>query len=444
MIDNEDRRDEPQETPAQQAEGRAVARRPWYRRRERVVAVASGVALALGVAIGIPLASASQITTSSVSAASGSVGYATQRGSQATQWGFGSQELGNGGYGQSGDGTGSGFGQSSGESDSSESAATTASSTQSRGVVIINTDLKYDDAEAAGTGMVLTSGGLVLTNNHVVEGATTIEVTVPSSGRKYTATVVGTDASEDVALLKLSGASGLATITADDDSESVGQSVTAVGNAEGQGVLAAASGEITALKSSVTTAAEGVVASETLDDMIQVSADIVSGDSGGALLDSEGEVVGMTTAASSGTATVVGYAIPIENALAVVKQIENGDTSDGVTLGYPAFLGVQVSSEASTGLSNGYGASGYGDGTTQNTVSGALIAGVIDGTPAAESGLSTGDTITAVGGTAVSSASDLTKDLASYRPGQKVSVTWVDTAGSSHTATVTLTTGPAA
>ncbi|WP_158514108.1 S1C family serine protease [Acidipropionibacterium acidipropionici] len=120
-------------------------------------------------------------------------------------------------------------------------------------------------------------------------------------GKTYTATVVGSDTTDDVAVLKLSGASGLATIRIDDDAETVGQAVTAVGNAEGQDSLTAAAGTITALKASVTTASEGAVAGETLRNMLRPRPDVVSGDSGGALIDSQAEVVGMDTAASSGT-----------------------------------------------------------------------------------------------------------------------------------------------
>lgn len=151
-------------------------------------------------------------------------------------------------------------------------------------------------------------------------------------------------------MLQLEDASGLDTVTIDDDDESIGDAITAVGNASGGGVLMAADGEITDLETTVTTSSDGATAGETLDGMIEISADVVSGDSGGAVLDAEGEVIGVTTTASSGTAVTVAYAIPIEDALDIVDQILAGDESDGVTLGCPAFLGVQVASEqAATG-----------------------------------------------------------------------------------------------
>ncbi|MEU1970993.1 trypsin-like peptidase domain-containing protein [Microbacterium sp. NPDC019599] len=314
--------------------------------------------------------------------------------------------------------------------------ASAATADESTGVVLIDTVLGYEGAQAAGTGMVLTSGGLVLTNNHVVEGSTAIQVTIASTGETYTATVVGTDAEDDVALLQLDGASGLATVTIDQDAETIGQAVTAVGNALGRGELLAADGRITDLETTVTTASEGTASGETLNGMIEVAADVVSGDSGGALLDAEGEVIGMTTAASSGTAAITGWAIPIEDALAIAQQIVDGDETDGVTVGYPAFLGVGLASE--TQAYGRYGLRGGG------STGGALIAGVYSGTPAAEAGLTGGDTITAIDGAAVTDAASLSDLIAGHEPGDSVTITWIDASGATHAADVTLAAGPAA
>lgn len=409
------------------------------RRRTRLTAMVSGLALALALALGVPLAVGGQVTSSAITSGQDAVVSGEGWNDSAGWPGSGQDSTGHNEYGQSGQ-------DDSGQDDSgqTQSEAVTATSEESAGVVTINTTLSYADESAAGTGMVLTSNGTVLTNNHVIEGATRITVTVPATGKSYPATVVGTDTSEDIAVLKLTGSSGLTTVKEDKDAESVGQKVTAVGNAEGQGTLMAASGVISALNSTVTTSAEGTVGSESLDDMIEISADVVSGDSGGALLDSEGEVIGMTTAASSGTTAVVAYAIPIENALKVVSQIESGKEGDGVTLGYPAFLGVEVASATSTTSSAAGEAGQQGRAATSSTVSGAQVAEVIDGTPASEAGLDAGDTITSIGGRTISTASGLSSALAGYRPGSKVTVGWTDTRGVSHMASVTLTTGPAA
>jgi S1-C subfamily serine protease len=304
---------------------------------------------------------------------------------------------------------------------------TTASAAQQTGVVLISTVLGYQSAEAAGTGVVLTSDGLVVTNNHVVEGATEITVTIGATGESYTATVVGTDATADVAVLQLQDAAGLTTVALDDDDTvAVGDAVTAVGNAEGGGVLIAADGTVTGLEESITTQSEGVSAGESLTGLIEVDADVVSGDSGGPLLDDEGEVIGITTAASSGSTDITGYAIPIGDVLDVVTQIVAGQDTDAITLGYPAFLGVQIATTPGGAAA-----------------SGATIAGVVEGTPAAQAGLAAGDTVTAVDGSAVADGDALSAALAGHVPGDQVTLTWTTAGGTTQTATVTLVAGPA-
>lgn len=312
---------------------------------------------------------------------------------------------------------------SSGTGTTSAQTATPASDAQQVGVVTIASSLGYQGGESAGTGMVLTTDGLVLTNHHVVEGATSISVTVESTGQTYEATVVGYDASADVALLQLTDASGLATVTLDDDGGAqVGDTVTAVGNAEGTGDLVAASGAVTGTDETMTASTSSSGSSETLSGLLEFSAAVVGGDSGGPVLDDEGEVVGMTTAASVGGTATVAYAIDIVDAVAVVQQIEAGHEGDGVVLGYPAFLGIGL---------------GTDDGT------GARVAGVLDGTPAATAGLAAGDVITAVDGTAVTGAEALTAALAGHEPGDTVTLTWTSAAtGASTQAAVTLTQGP--
>lgn len=410
--------------PAQTAP--ITPRTPWYRRRGPVACLAGATLLAGVFGIGIPVGAAMATTAPS---ASGAISSVLPRASDA----YGSQQAV---YPQQGTTT--------------QTEATEADADESTGVAIIETVLGYQSAEAAGTGLVLTDDGLILTNNHVVEGSTEISVTIASTGETYSATVVGTDAEDDVAVLQLDGASGLDTVSIDDDDESIGQAITAVGNASGGGVLMAADGEITDLESTVTTSSEGSAAGETLDGMIEIAADVVSGDSGGAVLDAEGEVIGVTTAASSGTAVTVAYAIPIEDALDIVDQILAGDESDGVTLGYPAFLGVQVASDqATTSTVPGSSAGGYTsggrpvDGASSGAV-GATVAGVIDGTPAAQIGLAAGDTITAVDGTGVVDSAGLTEVLATYDAGDAVTITWTDASGATQSASVTLIEGPAA
>jgi S1-C subfamily serine protease len=307
---------------------------------------------------------------------------------------------------------------------STTSVTTSATVAQQVGVVDINTVLGYQSARAAGTGMILTSTGEVLTNNHVINGATSISVTVVSTGKTYPATVVGTDPTEDVAVIQLQNASGLQTANIGDSSTvDVGETVTGVGNAGGVGgTPSAASGTVEALNQSITASDESGQDAETLTGLIETNAQIVAGDSGGPLYDSSGKIVGMDTAASSnGRVTNVAYAIPINHALAIADQIETGTETSTIHIGNPGFLGVSVA----------------------DTASGAAIASVVANGPAAKAGLAAGDVITAINGTKITSATSLHNALSGADPGQTITVTWTDSSGQTHHASVTLSTGPA-
>ncbi|HEU5386403.1 MAG TPA: S1C family serine protease [Streptosporangiaceae bacterium] len=303
---------------------------------------------------------------------------------------------------------------------------------------------------AAGTGIVLTSNGEILTNNHVIRGATSLKVTDVGNGKTYSATVVGYDASDDVAVIQLQNASGL-TVASLGDSSSVqtGDAVTALGNAGGKGgTPSVASGSVTDLNQSITASDEGSGVSEQLTGLIQTNADIQPGDSGGALVNSHGQVIGMNTAASSGFqfqsqsqgSQEQAYAIPIDSALTIAKQIESGNGSSTVHIGETAFLGIETTGSSSGSGSDGFGGFGGGDGSG----AGVTIAGALSGSPAASAGLAEGDTISSVGGQSVSSATDIQQVLVKYHPGDKISVEWTDQSGQSQSATVTLTSGPAA
>jgi S1-C subfamily serine protease len=305
------------------------------------------------------------------------------------------------------------------------------------GLVDVMTTLGYQHGAAEGTGMVLTSSGEVLTNNHVIAGATSITARDIGNGRTYTAKVVGYSDSQDVAVLQLQGASGLTTVaTGNSASVAAGQKIVSLGNAEGRGgTPAVAAGRITATGTEVTAEDEGSGVLEHLSGMIQTNAPIEPGDSGGPLVNSAGQVVGMDTAASTsngGTGTTAAvtttaFAIPIDRALSIAGQIEAGTSSAMVHIGATGFLGVEIETQSTYG--------GYGQG--------ALIGGTIAGLPAAAAGLGAGDTIQSVGGHAISTPSDLQSVIEQYHPGDHVVITWVDQSGQTHSATVTLTTGPA-
>ena len=313
-----------------------------------------------------------------------------------------------------------GYGDGSPSQGSSGDTTSSASDAQLAGLVRVVSTMKYDGGTAVGTGMVLTSDGEIVTNHHVVAGATSVKVKVMSTGTTYTAQVVGTDTKDDVAVLQLVGASGLDTVTADTNGIAVGDAVTAVGDANGASTFSAATGTVLAKSQTITTQSEGAASGERLTGLLQISSDVASGDSGGATYDADGKVVGMTTAASSGSADVVGYAVPIAKVLKVAGDLEGGVTSSRYDYGYPAFLGI-------------------GLGQTGTTVQ-----GVYRSTPAAAAGIVAGDTVTAVDGVTVSTSAALHEAVAAHSPGDRVSVTWTDTAGTSHTATVTLAQGPVA
>lgn len=325
-------------------------------------------------------------------------------------------------YGRSFGGFSYGTGSSSDDTATGTTTGTTTAATaaQQTGIVEITTVLGYQDAQAAGTGMVLTSTGEILTNNHVVDGATKVTVTIASTGTTYPARVVGTDPTGDVAVLQLSGASGLQTAHLSTAVATTGEAVTGVGNAGGTGSLTAASGTITALDQAITASDESGGSSEQLAGLIETDAGIASGDSGGPLYGADGTVIGMDTAASSGGA-VQGYAIPTATAEAIAAQIESGVDDATIHQGYPAFLGVSL----------------------QDSADGAAVAGVVSGGPADGAGITAGDVVTSVGGTPVTSTASLSTVMAGYQPGDRVTVTWTTATGSTGSATVTLVTGPA-
>jgi S1-C subfamily serine protease len=301
------------------------------------------------------------------------------------------------------------------------------------GIVVIKTNLGYESSTAAGTGMVLTSSGEILTNNHVIRGATKVTVLVPGTSHAYTASVVGYDVADDIAVLRAAGASDLATVTTAASSKvAVGDRVTAIGNAGGTGALSTVTGSVTELQRSIVVSNDDGSAAR-LTGLIGADADVVPGDSGGPLLNSANGVIGMNTAGTTGyvsrsSSTTQAYAIPIGKALSIVRRIEAGHTSSLIHVGATPFLGIQVAAA----LRNGDFSS-----------PGAVIAGVLRGSPAAAAGFSAGDVITAIGGHAIATSNSITAAILGKKPGTKVTIRITDRSGVAHTATVTLTSGPA-
>lgn len=320
-------------------------------------------------------------------------------------------------------------------------------------VVRIVSKLGYENGELAGTGVVVSPNGEVVTTNSVIDGATSIQVTGLGDGRTYAANVIGYDAGADVAVLQMIGASGLEIATIGDSANlSVGQSVTAIQTATAK----TASGKITALNQSITVTDEANGSSERLSGLIETNVALRSGDSGAPLLSAIGKVIGIEVASpslsptslstspvhpvvppgrttlanpqSSGPASLANpasnspsYAIPIDHAMAVVDQVQARRSSSAVHVGTTALLGVEVTVQGSRPTVNA----------------------VVPGSPAASVGIAAGDLITTIGGRAVQSPGALTAQLSQYHAGDQVPVTWNDQHGRPHTATVTLSNGPA-
>jgi S1-C subfamily serine protease len=301
------------------------------------------------------------------------------------------------------------------------------------GVVVVEATLGYAGGQAAGSGMVLAPGGKILTNNHVIEGATAIRVVVPATGRHYVARVAGYSVANDVAVLRLRDASRLATVsTATGTNLRLGQSVTATGNARGTGALTTVHGAITGLSKSIT-AGDGQGDSERLTGLIETNAPVVSGDSGGPLQDENGRVIGMVTAAGGlagvrirDVAQSTAYAIPIGTALAIVRTIDAGRSTALVHVGPTAFLGISVASAQGTGTGS----------------RGAVVAGVATGGPAARAGLERGDVIVRVDGKAVGSPRILRARVLAKHPGQTMRIVYTDALGTRRTVVATLASGP--
>jgi S1-C subfamily serine protease len=328
--------------------------------------------------------------------------------------------------------------------------------------------------------MVISKSGLVLTNNHVIDGTTGLTATVVATGHKYQAKWLGYDKTSDIAVIQIEGASNLTTVPIGDSSAvKLGDDVVGMGNAGGTGQISTASGTITGIDQTITASDEGSgAAPERLTDMLQTNADIIQGDSGGPLASTDGKVIGMDTAASTGSfsnSQDVGFAIPINRALSIAHEIIAGQSSASVQIGSSGFVGVLVAGNSGGGQStqtspqsqlqqqqqadeqSGGGQPGsvppFGcvpSGDTPNGVpasiapvsSGTLVLGTICGAPAAEAGMVPGDVITSVNGKRVSSPSSLTGILQGVHSGTSIPVTWVTPQNQSVSRTLTVAAAP--
>lgn len=298
---------------------------------------------------------------------------------------------------------------------------------------LVDIETELTNGAAAGTGMVITSSGEILTNNHVIEGATDISVTIGESSRSYDAEVIGTAPEADVAVLQVDGVSDLPTVTLGDSSSlEVGDAVVAIGNAlDLPGPPRVTEGAITALGQSITISGDGG-SRDHLRDLIQTSAELQPGNSGGPLFDDTGRVIGMNTAAEvrgrgprATSASSTGFAIPIDSVEGLIARIEDGDEGGGVRVGPSGYLGVAIENDGAGGR-------------------GALVGEVQDDSPAEGAGIDAGDLIVAVDGESVADAAELGDAIRAHEPGDDVELEWIDADGDRHAATVTLAESPLA
>jgi len=281
----------------------------------------------------------------------------------------------------------------------------------------------------AGTGMILTTDGEVLTNNHVVAGATSIKVTVFGQSAARDADLLGSDPLDDVALVKMRGGSGLPLVElGDSDKAVVGDDVVAIGNA-----LALAGGP---------TVTEGIVSAkertvpagnETLEGMLQTDAAINPGNSGGPLANAQGQVIAMNTAVAAGApgepAQNVGFAIPVNRIKPLLADLRQGRAPVPST----AFLGAALVT-LTPELRQQYGFA---------PDRGAVVGQVVAGSPAENAGLQVGDVVSAVDGEAVDSAEKLSRLIRQHKPGDRVQLRFVR-GTTEHSVTVVLGSRPIA
>ena len=270
-------------------------------------------------------------------------------------------------------------------------------------IVDIDAKLGYQSAIGAGTGIVIDGGGVVLTNNHVVAGATDLTARSIGNGQTYPASVIGYDRQHDIAVLQLAGGGLPSANIGNSDTVRVGEPIVSLGNAGGAGGAPAVEvGTVSAVNQTVSANDALTGSTETLNGLIQLDANIRPGDSGGPTVNSANQVIGMNTAASQNyhLGRGQGFAIPINEAMAIAGQIRSGASSPTVHIGPSAFLGVGVN----------------------DAPGGAIVRQVIPTGPAAGAGINVGDVISSINGQPVNSATALTNILDQHHPGDGVDV----------------------
>ncbi|RWA22290.1 hypothetical protein MBRU_13440 [Mycolicibacterium brumae DSM 44177] len=302
------------------------------------------------------------------------------------------------------------------------------------GLVKIDTLNDFAGLVGNGTGIVLSPEGVVLTNHHVIQGANSIRVTSVGNGQTYDADVLGYSRGNDVAVLQLRGASGLPVAPLGSVSNlRVGDPVLTIGNANGTAhPLTHETGTVTSLDTAVDVEDQSTNTTHQMGGLIESSTNLRAGDSGGALVNAAGQIVGMNAAAtityridgSGADPAGQGFAIPIDRALGLANQIRANEGSPFVHVGPSAMLGIGI------------------DAGGPNRPEGLPIRSVLRDGPAARVGIAPGDVLTTIDGTPIDSSNTLTGLLDQRHAGDVVTVNWVDQSGTPRTAQVTLIPGP--
>lgn len=284
-------------------------------------------------------------------------------------------------------------------------------------------------SQSAGTGMIVSSDGYVLTNKHVVDGATKVTVVTDAGDTYDDVDIVGEDPLNDVTYLKINGAKDLPTITLGDSKTiAVGQPVLAIGNALGAYQNSVTQGIISGTGRSVTASDSNGSNSETLTDMLQTDAAINPGNSGGPLVNAAGEVIGINTAVAT-SANGLGFAIPISATKGMLNRIMEGGKAERAYLGLTYItVTAEVAKEAK--LSVTHGAYLYNSSSRSGEA-------IVKNGPADKAGLKTKDVITKVGNVEVGRAGSISTLIGEYKVGDTVQLTYVRD-GKEYTTNVTL------
>jgi putative serine protease PepD len=287
---------------------------------------------------------------------------------------------------------------------------------------VVSIDVKSAfEGEDEGTGMIISPNGLVVTNNHVIASAVggdaTITVTRTGTTQVLSATLLGTNATDDVALLRIDGASHLPAVTFGNSSRlEVGDGVVAIGNALGlaAGTPTVTQGIVSALGRTVTAGSESSTSTETLYGMIQTDAAINPGNSGGPLIDSSGQVIGMNTAVAGATsngenAQNIGFAIPASRIETLIPTLLRGSTTPTRKGGFMGVFIESVTKPLATQLD-------------LSVSSGSYVEGVQPGLPAQNAGIEVGDVIVEINSTTITSNADVSSVMRTVKPGQTIQV----------------------